>query len=174
MRWSTSTHGPAHDDSRAQALAAAAVAKRLAKRGDVKQALALLSQALQLSPEAPLMLSAEGWLTPEAFRTLGARPLRRLTLVLARLAASKRPRAGNGDARLANLQAGVRIIRRSRAWYPDDQKLYVGEAFIRAKLDSNGQEDALFETYRRARVADARCRMSQRDKCRLALFAPQR
>ena len=102
------------------------------------------------------MLSAEGWFTPEAFRALGARPLRRLTLVLARLAASKRPRAGHGDARLANLQAGVRIIRRGRAWYPDDQKLYVGEAFIRAKLDRNGQEHSLlFEAYRRARVADA-------------------
>lgn len=143
-------------DSRAQALAAAVVAKRLAKRGDVKQALALLSQALQLSPEAPLLLSAEGWFTPEAFRALGARPLRRLTLVLARLAASKPTRGSSDGARLANLHAGARIIRRSRAWYPEDQKLYVGEAFIRSKLDAGGNDRSLlFEAYRQARVAEA-------------------
>jgi len=143
-------------DSRAQALAAAAVAKRLAQRGDVKQALALLSQALQLSPEAPLLMSAEDWFTPEALRALGSRPLRKLTLVLARVAASPRPRGGSADSRLANLRAGMRIIRRGRAWYPDDQKLYVGEAFIRSKLDSGGEERSLlFEAYRQARVADA-------------------
>lgn len=138
----------------AQALAAAVVAKRLATRGDVKQALALLSQALQLSPEAPLLDSAEGWFTPTALRALGPRSLRRFTLVLARLA-STRPGVAGHAARLSNLRAGLRIIRRGRALYPDDQKLYVGEAFIFSKLGAGAEHAQLCEAYRRARATEA-------------------
>ena len=76
-----------------QALAAAIVARRLANRGDVHLAIGLLCQALRMAPEAPLVESAESWLTVENLRSLDVRPLRRLALTMARLAAEQPSRS---------------------------------------------------------------------------------
>jgi hypothetical protein len=63
-------------DSIAQAMAAGAVARRLALRGDVHLALGLLCQALRIAPDAPLLSDAESWLTEDKLRGTGRRPLR--------------------------------------------------------------------------------------------------
>lgn len=115
-----------------QALAAGLVARRLAARGDEHLAVALLCQALRLAPEAPLLERAEDWFTVDSVNRLGLRPLRRLALTMARLAAEM-PASG-GAGRLRNLRAGVRLLGRGRARYPFEGKLYVSEAFVRDKL----------------------------------------
>jgi hypothetical protein len=118
----------------AQAMAAGTVARRLAARGDVHLALGLLCQALQLAPEAPLLSEAEIWLTADNLRGTGRRPLRRLAHAIAKLA-SKAPRGGAAShGRAVNLRAGARVLDRIRTCYPDEGKLYVSEAFVRAKL----------------------------------------
>ncbi len=121
-----------------QALAAAALARRLAQRGDAHLSIALLCQALRLAPAAPLLDSAERWLTAEALRPLGARPLQRLAFTLASLAAAIPERGDSG--RLLNLRAGLRLLGHSRALHPQEAALYLGEAFVRDKLgDDEGK-----------------------------------
>jgi hypothetical protein len=88
-----------------------------------------------MAPEAPLLSAAESWLTEEKLRGLGRRPLRRLALSLASLAANAPHRgAASNDGRALNLRVGARILDRIRSCYPDEGKLYVSEAFVRAKL----------------------------------------
>jgi hypothetical protein len=117
-----------------QALAAAIVARRLASRGDVHLAIGLLCQALRMAPEAPLVESAESWLTVENLRSLGVRPLRRLALTLARLAAEQPYRGSTSFGRYHNLRAGARVLGRIRSCFPVEGRLYVSEAFVRHKL----------------------------------------
>jgi hypothetical protein len=117
-----------------QALAAGAVARRLATRGDVRSAVGLLCQAVQLAPEAPILTGAESWLTAESLRVLGPRPLRKLALALANLAIGISRSGMGGNGRLLNLRAGLKLLGRGRACYPQEGKLYVGEAFVRHKL----------------------------------------
>jgi hypothetical protein len=97
-------------------------------------ALGLLCQALRLAPDAPLLSEAESWLTEENLRGRGRRPLRRLALTIADLAA-KAPRGeAASHGRELNLRAGARVLDRIRTCYPDEGKLYVSEAFVRTKL----------------------------------------
>jgi hypothetical protein len=117
-----------------QALAAAAVAARLANRGDVRLAIGLLCQALRLAPEAPLVEKAESWLTVENLRSLDVRPLRRLAFTMARLAAEQPPRNAPDFGRLHNLRAGARVLACGRSCFPIEGRLYVSEAFVRDKL----------------------------------------
>lgn len=125
-------NGSGHDPI-SQALAAATVAARLANRGDVHLAIALLCQALRMAPEAPLVEKAESWLSVENLRSLDVRPLRRLALTMARLAA-ERPRSSSDFGRLQNLRAGARVLERGRSCFPIEGRLYVSEAFVRDKL----------------------------------------
>lgn len=117
-----------------QALAAGVVARRLAKRGDVHMAVGLLCQALQLAPEAPLIENAESWLTVDNLRRLGPSPLRRLALAIAKVAQGATGHGMASNGRTLNLRAGARVLRCGRACFPDEGKLYVGEAFVRGKL----------------------------------------
>jgi hypothetical protein len=117
-----------------QALAAATVAARLANRGDVHLAIGLLCQALRMAPEAPLVEKAESWLTVENLRSLDVRPLRRLALTMARLAAERPPRSSPDVGRLQNLRAGARVLERGRSCFPIEGRLYVSEAYVRDKL----------------------------------------
>jgi len=132
-----------------QALAAGVVAQRLASRGDVHLAVGLLCQALRLAPEAPLLQDAESWLTAENLRRVGPRPLRKLALTMADLAAHM-PRSGmSGNGRLLNLRAGARVLGRGRTCYPDEGNLYVGEAFVRDKLgDTDGRTSVVRDAAR--------------------------
>jgi len=133
-----------------QALAAGVVARRLAERGDVRHAMGLLCQALQLAPEAPLLTGAESWLTVDNLRALGARSLRRFILTVASLAASTPAPGLRGNGRVSNLRAGARLLGRGRVCFPDEGRLYVGEAFVLDKLgDLDGKVSVARDAARR-------------------------
>jgi len=107
--------------------------RALGERGELEQALRLVTDALREHPEEPSVESLANVLSPSTISQLGLARLKAHIVGWARFAASVPIGAGANAAQLANVHWAAELVGRVRRVFSDEPQLYVAESLLRRR-----------------------------------------